>query len=83
MQMWAEYPVLLNVGNHLFKFSGCCQPYGEVNSLEVDIQIFIIKPVTFNKNVFMGNVVNKIECVFHDTFLSDQHRSHHTNKTSK
>ena len=28
MQMWAEYLDLLNVGKHLFKFSGCCQPYG-------------------------------------------------------
>ena len=43
----------------------------EADSLEVDIQIFITKPVTFNKNVFMGRVVNNIECMFHDTFLND------------
>ena len=43
----------------------------EADSFEVDIQIFIIKPVTFNKNVFMGSVINKIECMFHDTFLND------------
>ena len=44
---------------------------GEADCLEGDIQIFIIKPVTFSKNVFMGSVVNKIECMFHDTFLND------------
>ena len=44
---------------------------GEADCLEVDIQTFIIKPVTFSKNVFMGSVVNKIECMFHDTFLND------------
>ena len=43
----------------------------EVDSFEVDIQILIINPVTFNKNVFMGSVVNNIECMFHDTFLND------------
>ena len=43
----------------------------EADSLEVDIQIFITKPITFNKNVFMGRVVNNIECMFHDTFLND------------
>ena len=42
----------------------------EADSLEVDIQIFIIKPVTFGKNVFMGSVVNNIECMFHDTFFN-------------
>ena len=43
----------------------------EADSLEVDIQIFITKPVTFNKNVYMGRVVNNIESMFHDTFLND------------
>ena len=43
----------------------------EADSLEVDIQIFIIKPVTFSRNFFMGSVVNDIECMFHDTFLND------------
>ena len=43
----------------------------EADSLEADFQIFIIKPVTFRKNVFMGSVVNKIECMFHDTSLND------------
>ena len=43
----------------------------EADSLEVDIQIFITKPVTFNENVFMGRVVKNIECMFHDTFLND------------
>ena len=43
----------------------------EADSLEVDIQIFIIKPVTFSRNVFMDSVVNDIECMFHDTFLND------------
>ena len=43
----------------------------EADSLEVDIQTFIIKPVTFSRNVFMDSVVNDIECMFHDTFLND------------
>ena len=43
----------------------------EADSLEVDIQIFIIKPVTFSRNVFMDSVVNDIECMFNDTFLND------------
>ena len=43
----------------------------EADSLEEDIQIFIIKPVTFSKNVFMGSVVYNIECMLHDTFLND------------
>ena len=65
MQMWVEYLELLNVGKHLFKFSGCYPPYDsklkrEVDSPEVDIQIFIIKPVTFSKNVFMGSVANNL-----------------------
>ena len=46
MQMWVEYLELLNVGKHLFKFSGCYPPYDsklkrEVDSPEVDIQIFL------------------------------------------
>ena len=32
----------------------------EADSLEVDIKIFIIKPVTVSKNVFMGSVANDI-----------------------
>ena len=32
----------------------------EADSLEVDIQIFIIKPVTVSKNVSMGSVANNI-----------------------
>ena len=32
----------------------------EVDSPEVDIQIFIIKPVTFSKNVCMGSVANNL-----------------------
>ena len=32
----------------------------EPDSLEIDIQIFIIKPVTVGKNVFMGSVANNI-----------------------
>ena len=43
----------------------------EVDSPEVDIQIFIIKPVTVSKNVFMGSVANNIYSMFHDTFLND------------
>ena len=35
----------------------------EAVSLELDIQTFIIKPVTVSKNVF--------KCMFHDTFLND------------
>ena len=63
--MWVEYLELLNVGKHLFKFSGRCPPYDsklkrEADSPEVDIQIFIIKPVTFSKNVFMGSVANNL-----------------------
>ena len=43
----------------------------EADSLEVDIQIFIIIPVTVRENVFTGSVVNNIYCMFHDTFLND------------
>ena len=43
----------------------------EADSLEVDIQIFIIKPVTVSKNVFMDSVVNDIECMLHDSFFND------------
>ena len=43
----------------------------EADSLEVDIQKFIIKPVTVRKNVFTGSVVNNIQCMFHHTFLND------------
>ena len=32
----------------------------EADSLEVDIQIFINKPVTVSKNVFIGSVANNI-----------------------
>ena len=32
----------------------------EADSLELDIQTFIIKPVTVSKNVFTGSVVNNI-----------------------
>ena len=43
----------------------------EADSLEVDIQKFIIIPVTVCKNVFTGSVVNNIQCMFHHTFLND------------
>ena len=43
----------------------------EADSLEVDIQKFIIKPVTVRKNVFTGSVVNNIQRMFHHTFLND------------
>ena len=43
----------------------------EADSLEEDIQIFIIKPVTFSKNVLMGSVLNDIECMIHDTYFND------------
>ena len=65
--MWANvYSNSVIVVNHM-----AVKLKREADSLEVDIQICIIKPVTFSKNVFMGSVVNNIECMLHDTFLND------------
>ena len=54
--MWANiYSSLVVVVYHM-----AVKLKREADSLEVDIQICIIKPVTFSKNVFMGSVVNNI-----------------------
>ena len=41
----------------------------EADSLEVDIQTFVIIPVTVSKNMFTGSVVNNTKCMFQDTFF--------------
>ena len=77
MQMWLEYLDPLNVGRHIYPSSGIVVSHmviklkREADSLEVDIQILIIIPVTVRENVFTGSVVNNIYCMFHDTFLND------------
>ena len=65
--MWADiYPSSGIVVSHMV-----IKLKREAESLEVDIQIFIIMPVTVRENVFTGSVVNNIYCMFHDTFLND------------
>ena len=57
--MWANiYSSSVIVVNHM-----AVKLKREADSLELDIQTFIIKPVTVSKNVF--------KCMFHDTFLND------------
>ena len=57
--MWANiYSSSVIVVNHM-----AVKLKREADSLELDIQTFIIKPVTVSKNVFY--------CIFHDTFLND------------
>ena len=57
--MWANiYSSSVIVVNHMV-----VKLRHEANSLELDIQTFIIKLVTVSKNVVI--------CMFHDTFLND------------
>ena len=54
--MWANvYSSSVIVVNHM-----AVKLKREADSLEVDIQILIIKPVTVSKNVSMGSVANNI-----------------------
>ena len=54
--MWANiYSSSVYIVNHM-----AVKLKREADSFEVDIQIFIIKPVTVSKNVFMGSVANNI-----------------------
>ena len=55
--MWANiYSSSVIVVNHM-----AVELKREADSLEVDIQTFIIKPVNVSENVF--------KCMFHDTFF--------------
>ena len=74
--MWSEYLDFLNMGIHYlssvtFVNRMAVKLKRKADSLEVDIQTFIIIPVTVRKNVFAGSVVNNIWCMFHDTLLND------------
>ena len=54
--MWANtYSSSVIVVNHM-----AVKLKREADSLELDIQAFIIIPVTVSKNVFTGSVVNNI-----------------------
>ena len=54
--MWANiYSSSVIVVNHMV-----VKLKGEADSLEVDIQTFVIIPVTVSKNVFTVSVVNNI-----------------------
>ena len=54
--MWANiYSSSVIVVNHM-----AVKLKRKVDSLQVDIQAFIIIPVTVSKNVFTGSVVNNI-----------------------
>ena len=69
-QMWSEYLDFLNMGIHYLSSvivvnHMVVKLKREADSLEVDIQTFIIIPV------FTGSVVNNIQCMFHHTFLND------------
>ena len=75
-QMWSEYLDFLNMGIHYLSSVIVVNHMAvklkrEADSLEVDIQTFIIIPVTVRKNVFTGSAVNNIQCMFHHTFLND------------
>ena len=74
--MWSEYLDFLNMGIHYLSLVTFVNRMAvklkrKADSLEVDIQTFIIIPVTVRKNVFTGSVVNNIWCMFHDTLLND------------
>ena len=74
--MWSEYLDFLNMGIHYlssvtFVNRMAVKLKRKADSLEVDIQTFIMIPVTVRKNVFTGSVVNNIWCMFHDTLLND------------
>ena len=69
-QMWSEYLDFLNMGIHYLSSVIVVNHMAvklkrEADSLEVDIQTFIIIPV------FTGSVVNNIQCMFHHTFLNN------------
>ena len=69
-QMWSEYLDFLNMGIHYLSSvivvnHMVVKLKREADSLEVDIQTFIIIPV------FTGSVVNNIQCMFHHTFLNN------------
>ena len=62
-QMWSEYLDFLNMGIHYLSSVIVVNRMAvklkrEADSLEVDIQKFIIIPLTVRKNVFTGCVVN-------------------------
>ena len=74
--MWSEYLDFLNMGIHYLSLVTFVNRMAvklkrKADSLEVDIQTFIIISVTVRKNVFTGSVVNNIWCMFHDTLLND------------
>ena len=62
-QMWSEYLDMLNMGIHYLSSVIVVNHIAvklkrEADSLEVDLQRFIIIPITVSKNVFTGSVVN-------------------------
>ena len=62
-QMWSEYLDMLNMGIHYLSSVIVVNHIAvklkrEADPLEVDIQRFIIIPITVSKNVFTGSVVN-------------------------
>ena len=63
--MCSEYLDFLNMGIHylssvIFLNRMAVKLKRKADSLEVDIQTFIIIPVTVRKNVFTGSVLNDI-----------------------
>ena len=64
-QMWSEYLDFLHMGIHYLSSVIVVNHMAvklkrEADSLEVDIQIFIIIPVTVCENIFKGSVVINI-----------------------
>ena len=65
--MWANiYSSSVIVVNHMV-----VKLKREADSLEVDIQTFVIMPVTVSKNVFTGSVVNHINACSKTHFLNN------------